>query len=231
MNLRIQKTDDGSFTLFSETYQEIYHSRKGALQESRHVFIEMGLKYALREKQAITLLEVGFGTGLNALLSMAHVFENNYSVKYIGLEPFPVPLELLPELQYQHIFEADQIKLLFERIHEKPWDQAITILDQFELLKVKQTLMAYKSQEKIDLVYFDAFAPSKHPGMWEKEVFLHLASMMSKGGILVTYCAKGQVKRDLQAAGFRVEKLPGPPGKREMIRAHFVGVTHPENAS
>ncbi|MEO1653512.1 MAG: tRNA (5-methylaminomethyl-2-thiouridine)(34)-methyltransferase MnmD, partial [Bacteroidota bacterium] len=194
-------------------------------------FIEMGFKYLQNRKDRLHILEVGFGTGLNALLSLAQARESQQAINYIGIEPLPVPPELLEGLKYQEIFDSLEIRGFFATMHQSPWNQPIEINEYFHLTKVKQPLMAYESPDSVDLVYFDAFAPSKHPEMWDKEVFLHLAQMMEPGGILVTYCAKGQVKRDLQAAGFRVEKLPGPPGKREMIRAHYEGIIHPENAS
>lgn len=222
MALKIQLTDDGSTTLFSEQFDEIYHSRHGAWQESQHVFIEAGLKHQSQHLQQIKVLEVGFGTGLNALLSVAYTQAINpkeIKINYTGLEPLPVDLTLVKELNFPQMGENIELLALFEKIHQVEWEKPQEITPNFQLTKIKTTLQDWQTDETFDLVYFDAFAPSKHLEMWEQAIFEKLYEIMNPKAVMVTYCAKGSVKRNLKAAGFIVEALPGPPRKREMTRA------------
>ncbi len=222
MTLKIQVTDDGSTTLFSEQFNEIYHSRHGAWQESQHVFIEAGLKHQSQQLPQINLLEVGFGTGLNALLTLAYLQEINpkeIKIYYTGLEPLPVGIALIKELHFPQMAENTELLALLEKIHQVKWEQAQAITPNFELTKINTSLQTWQASTQFDLVYFDAFAPSKHPEMWEQDIFEKLYEIMNPKGVLVTYCAKGSVKRNLKAAGFAIEALPGPPRKREMTRA------------
>jgi len=215
-NIQIIETGDGSHTLYHLTLDEHYHSVHGSVQESKHVFIEMGLRYFKGQKAEINLLEVGFGTGLNCLLSaLSH---SDLNINYCGIEPFPVQEELLLQLNYTNGM-TQQNKELFMRIFSCQWEKEIVIHPGFKLTKRKVKLQDFSDKMGFDLVYFDAFAPRPQPDMWELEVFKKCYNLMTHNGILVTYCAKGQVRRNMQAAGFEVERLAGPPGKREMLRA------------
>ena len=212
----VEHTDDGSATLYVPELNEHYHSVKGAQTESQHIFIDMGLKYVETEHPRV--LEIGFGTGLNAFLSLLTANETGRKVHYTGLELYPLEWETIAELKYSD-------DPLFERIHTAEWEVEAEISPNFTLLKKKTDftkihLADTRMEAKIDVVYFDAFAPEKQPEMWTQELFDYLYTIMNPGGALTTYCAKGVIRRMLQAAGFVVERLPGPPGgKREILRA------------
>lgn len=215
--IKIITTKDGSHSLLNEQLNETYHSLHGAVQESNHVFIEKGLDVFVAKSKAIKILEIGFGTGLNALLTWQRVQSVQVSIEYTSLEAFPVPEEIWSELNYT---TAPEEKTLFEKLHQAEWNRRIEILPNFYLLKYHRTLQEINLEPKyFDLVYFDAFAPNKQPEMWELPVLQKVSESMKRGGIFVTYCAKGQFKRDLQSLNFQVETLQGPPGKREMVRA------------
>lgn len=217
MNKRIIiETEDKSFTIFDEKYNEIFHSKKGALTESIHVFINSGLKPKLEENQEINILEIGFGTGLNALLTLKESL--NIKVNYVSLEAYPISKELWSKLDYQKYFDSETQNHFF-KLHEVKWDKYQSINDTFYLKKINTKLEDFKTNEKFDLIYFDAFSPDKQPELWTQEIFQKMYSLMKKDALLVTYCAKGQVRRNLIASGLKVEKLAGPPGKREMLRA------------
>lgn len=228
MDIEIIETEDGSHTLFSKTFNEIYHSRRGAIEESLHVFIDAGLKYLLPQKSTINILEVGFGTGLNALLSTLEVQNLTHEVKYFGVEPFPVPAEITQQLNYEQLIEQTDAQVLYEKLHLCPWNSWEDITANFQLYKAQTTIeQAFDSLSTteiptFDLVYFDAFAPSKHPEIWNLEVLQNIRQQLATDAILVTYCAKGQFKRDLKTAGFELESLPGPHFKREMTRGKAV---------
>lgn len=221
--MEIRVTHDGSHTLYSPLLNENYHSIHGAMDESVHVFIEAGLKPVLQEKKGIYLLEIGFGTGLNAWLSICNVqrYFPDHLVSYVAIEPYPVPAEIISQLNYTHVSNTfASMDSLYSQLHEVPWERESKILkDQFHLRKFPVTLSDFKPYWLFDLIYYDAFAPSKQPEMWEKALFQKIYDMTVPGGMLVTYCAKGQFKRDLKEVGWEVESLPGPMGKREMTRA------------
>lgn len=220
MQLKVLVTKDGSHTLFSEQFNEIYHSRHGALQESMHVFIAAGFEYVARNKEKIRLLEIGFGTGLNALLTLQAQVSLNKQVEYYSVEPYPVPLELIRELNYVSLMQNQGIDLFFMEMHKAAWDQDETIGSQFILHKMENKLEdILLPPDFFDLIYFDAFAPEKHPALWTIAIFEKMFRCLKNDGVLVTYCAKGNFKRNLKAAGFKIESLPGPSGKREMVRA------------
>jgi tRNA U34 5-methylaminomethyl-2-thiouridine-forming methyltransferase MnmC len=220
MPLIIQTTQDGSHTLFSEELNEIYHSRRGAWQESMHVFIEAGLKNALQQKNQLKILEIGFGTGLNAILTLAEIYQTDYQIEYWGIEPLPLDLELIEALNYQDFFSKPIFRNYFLGLHQAVWNEKVEILPNFILYKIQDTLQNWLNPEAdFDLIYFDAFSPAKQPAMWQREVFEKLYNLLISKSLLLTYCAKGQIKRDLKSLGFRIETLPGPAGKREMIRA------------
>lgn len=210
-------TGDGSETLYSSEMQESYHSLNGAVQESRHVFIEAGLKHCTRK--SIHLFEIGFGTGLNALLTWGEAKRSHLDITYTAIEAFPLPPETTSALGYESL-EPMLEKDAFFQLHETSWGKPVVLdKDCFRLTKLEGDFTSLSVEGKFDLIYFDAFAPEKQPEMWEEYLFTRLFENLNEYGILVTYCAKGEVRRRLQRCGFRVERIPGPPGKREMIRA------------
>lgn len=215
-------TADGSGTIFIPVLKEQYHSVNGAVTESRHVYISNGL-HCFCHKQELTILEVGFGTGLNALLTAEYAINNRIAVTYFGVEKYPLGSELLGKLDYGK-YAGSEGAHLFRMIHESKWGEVTRIHSLFKLKKLQGDFLDYGWEEDIgpDLVYFDAFGPDKQPEMWTEEVFRRLSVHMAEGGILVTYSAKGEVRRRLKSAGFKTERLPGPPGKREMIRASIL---------
>lgn len=218
MRVEIIKTADQSNTLYIPEIDETYHSRNGAVQESNHVFIEQGLRRKASSAATIYILEVGFGTGLNALLTLIANQHLNLNIAYHALETHPVPDSLVTQLNYTNLApNADP--QLFHQLHQAKWDKPVELIPEFILHKHLCSLLQYQPDLKFDLVYFDAFAPDKQPELWTLEVFQQLYSWMNSGGILVTYSSKGEVKRNLSAAGFMVERLPGPPMKRHMVRA------------
>lgn len=216
-DLRIITTEDGSHSLLHVAMDESYHSRHGALQESLYVFIEKGLSFFLEQHQEeqVAILEIGLGTGLNAWLTARKADASKQHILYTSLEPFPLPEHIWGALNY-----AGENKSLYEAIHRAPWNEQAEITPFFKLVKSKTSLQkAALAPAAYDLVYFDAFAPNKQPELWERAMLQKTVEAMKPGGVFVTYCAKGQLKRDLRAAGLTVESLPGPPGKREMVRA------------
>jgi tRNA U34 5-methylaminomethyl-2-thiouridine-forming methyltransferase MnmC len=216
--LKLIETKDGSQTILNADLGSTYHSRHGALTESKHVFIEQGLGNLVDEATTeITVLEMGFGTGLNALLTCRGAKKQSLSVKYHGLELYPVPESVWRN--YQLPAELINLRSEFESMHSAAWNSPLTMDTYFELTKHKVSLLEFDSELSFDLVYFDAFEPETQPELWTEEVFSKLFDKMSPGGILTTYCCKGYVRRNMIAAGFVVEKVPGPPGKREMIVA------------
>lgn len=212
-------TGDGSHSLLNTDLDETYHSRHGALQESKYVFIKQGLDffYEKTHEKNISILEVGFGTGLNAWLTLQRAQELNIHIHYTTLETFPLPSTLWPSLNYAagSAFENE-----FLKVHQAAWEKSEVITPNFTLHKVEKSLQDFEASGKqFDIVYFDAFAPNKQPELWEAPILGKVASMLSSNGVFVTYCAKGQLKRDLKSFGLEVESLAGPPGKREMVRA------------
>lgn len=213
---QLQETADGSHTLFIPEMDEHYHSVNGAVQESRHVFIDAGLHQ--QEKKDITVFEIGFGTGLNAFLTLLDAEEKGRKVDYYSVELYPLEPDLVATLNYGEVICPEK-KELFSALHAAPWNEAADITSHFTLHKIQGDNNSCPLPEDIDLVYFDAFAPDKQPEMWNQEIFDKLYAHMAEGGILTTYCAKGVVRRMMQKAGYSVERIPGPPGKREMLRA------------
>jgi len=204
---------DGSSTLFAPDFDEHYHSIHGAIQESMHVFLGAGLDQI--GKKEISILEMGFGTGLNALLTAFHA--TGKEISYTSLEAYPVASHLIEELNYAEQIGGNASEL-FSIIHQLPWEAFGTVHPAFSLKKVQVFLEHFETEARFDLVYYDAFAPSSQANLWTEEIFRKLHGLMNPGAALVTYCAKGDVRRAMIAAGFQIEKIPGPPGKREMLR-------------
>lgn len=217
-NLEMIITADGSKTLFLADINEQYHSVNGAMTESKHVFIQHGLQGHIRDSR-LTVLEIGFGTGLNALLTAIYAHENQIRIEYKGIEKFPVAPEIISELDYGSL-TGKHGPSFYRAIHSCPWHRLVNIHPWFVIFKEQADVIHYLPPEDFnpDIVYFDAFGPDKQPDMWTVNIFEKIFQMMAHNGILVTYSAKGEVRRRLAAAGFEVERLPGPPGKREMLR-------------
>jgi len=213
--LTIKKTADGSHTLFVPALDEHYHSINGALTESKHVFIENGLNL-FGEKKAISILEIGFGTGLNALLTYVEAKRRDLRIHYTAIERYPLKKEYIERLNFPDLIETETP--FFHFLHDCDWEKDVIIDAHFTLHKIENDLTKHRFNRKFDLIYFDAFAPDKQPEMWTPEIFTHLFEQTNEKGILTTYCAKGSVRRMLQTAGYTTERLPGPPGKREMLR-------------
>ncbi len=212
-------TADGSKTIHMPDWNENYHSSHGALQEAKHVFLKYGLD-CFKDQKEVSIFEVGFGTGLNAILTCEAAEINQHNIHYDGLEAYPVSAEEIEALDYVSLFENAESKANYLKIHAVNWDSNKVISPNFTLRKILQKLEEFSFEaEKYDLIYFDAFGPRTQEDMWQLSHFERLFHALKPNGILVTYCAKGQVKRDLKAAGFTIEALPGPPGKREMTRA------------
>lgn len=219
----IIQTADGSPTLWSAELDESYHSKNGAVQESMHVFIDAGLRAVELANDPLVILEIGMGTGLNAALTASWCQERQIGLEYIGLEPYPVELEVLRSMNFEKILPAPAFEIM-EKIALSDPESSIEITPGITISQRISTIQQFdRPTGKIDLVYYDAFAPEVQPELWDKAIFAKLKGLMSVGAKLVTYCAKGQVRRDLQAVGFEVEKLNGPPGKRHMLRATKVG--------
>ena len=216
--LKIITTSDGSHSLLNEELSETYHSVHGALQESIHVFIRHGLAYILQARSApISIFEVGFGTGLNALLTLQYSLTHQKRISYTTVEASPLPEEIWSRLNYDSLIGLPDE---YKNLHQATWGVVQSLTPHFNFLKVNETLQQFKfSMPDIDLVYYDAFAPGKQPELWSLTMLEKVFHALRPGGVIVTYCAKGQLKRDLASLGLIVETLPGPPGKKEMVRA------------
>ena len=222
MKRKIVTTGDGSTTIQITDWNEQYHSMHGAVQEARHVFLKMGLDFWMNEnpdQNSLHILEIGFGTGLNALLTLMHAEKSSVNLLYEGVEAYPVSSEELAQLNYLEAADAQAFEAVFEKMHQTPWEQTEIITEAFQLKKRKQTFETLEDQDQHDLIYFDAFGARVQPELWEEPIFQKMSNALKPGGVLVTYAAKGSVRRAMQAVGFKVERLPGPPGKREMLRA------------
>lgn len=216
----IEITSDGTHTILSEKYAVPYHSIHGALQETNHVFIDAGLRYisAQKEKEHIRILEVGFGTGLNVLATLAYSRNYTQSIDIQSIEAYPITLETADKLNYgDYIDLIDKEDLL--GLHTSKWSSPIAIDEIFTFTKFQVRLEDFDSDDLFDVIYFDAFAPTAQPELWSPVILQKMFDLLSNHGVLVTYCAKGQFKRDLKSVGFEVEAIPGPPRKREMTRA------------
>ncbi len=219
--LKLIETEDGSHSLYVPELNETYHSFHGAYRESVHVFLLYGLEHwAVHhpEKEPIRIFEVGFGTGLNAWLTLVWGEQNKRPVLYHSIEPFPITEDIYQKLNYTQVDETiQQFGGYFQEIHKATWDQGDAITPYFNMKKEQTTLQDVQLYPS-DVVFFDAFAPSKQPELWAKDLLKKVVDSMNPGGVFVTYCAKGQLKRDLAELGLKVETLPGPPGKKEMVR-------------
>lgn len=218
MKREIIETKDGSKTIHLPELNECYHSIHGAVQEAQHVFLKSGWDSLVSDEYKI--LEVGLGSGLNAILTLIKGAKDNKKVDYTGLEAFPVTLKEIKALDYTKHDEIQAVKNEFEKIHTSPWGKKVKLNAGFTLLKEQQKLATFPpNKNKFNLIYFDAFAPRVQPEMWTLSVFQKMYTTLVKNGVLVTYCAKGEVRRNMIKSGFKVDRIAGPPGKREMLRA------------
>ena len=217
MKREVIKTQDGSTTIHLEEWNESYHSKHGAIQEAKHVFIKNGL--ALFSEQKVAILEIGFGTGLNAFISFLEAQKMNQSVDYVGVEAYPVAAKEILEMNYVAELEAEEQQQAFEKMHESNWNEKVKLSYNFTIVKRQQFFQDIDDVAQFDLVYFDAFGYRVQPELWSTLIFKKMYDALKENGVLVTYAARGVVKRSMIEVGFRVEKLEGPPGKREMFRA------------
>lgn len=212
----VVRTEDGSSTLISTIFHEKYHSKYGATTESQVVFIDAGLVDATRRCDEVRILEMGFGTGLNALMSWDYADKHRVKVKYVGFEKFPITADLASELNYGVSYKTQEE---FAKLHDLSERLEKKLSPNFSFSKFHEDINTLDKKDYFDVVYFDAFAPAAQEELWTVELFSKMYDCLRENGTLVTYCAKGQVKRNLKSAGFEIESLPGPPGKREMTRA------------
>ena len=215
-NMIIEQTEDGIPTLYLPRMDEHYHFTKGALAEARHVYIDSALRAS--GKKEINVLEIGFGTGLNTFLTFLESQEKGLRINYTTFELYPLSPDITEKLNYPALI-APSSESIFALLHQCEWNQKIAISPLFTLYKRHADLTRTSLEGIYDVVYFDAFAPDKQPEMWNQEIFNRLYARMTGGGVLTTYCAKGAVRRMMKEAGYSVERIPGPPGKREMLRA------------
>lgn len=217
MQRKVIDTGDGSKTLFIPEMDEQYHSVNGARTESEYVFLEKG--YLHHSTETPTIFEVGFGTGLNALLTAELAEKQKRPTTFISIEKYPINENEINELDYGALI-SEAAKGLFEAIHKANWGEKVKISEYFELLKIEADLTTYSfnSTAKFDIIYFDAFGPDKQPVMWEPEIFRKIYAASAENSVFVTYSAKGEIRRQLRDCGYVMERLPGPPGKRQMLR-------------
>ena len=217
MKREIIQTLDGSTTIHIADWEECYHSKHGAIQEAQHVFIKNGL--SLFQNQKITILEIGFGTGLNAFITLLEAKKMQQTIDYVGVEAYPISADEVLNMNYVAELDAMQESSVFNKMHESDWGEKIVLNDDFVLTKRKQFFEEIDDENKFDLVYFDAFGYRVQPELWSTAIFDKMYKSLKMNGVLVTYAARGIVKRNMIEVGFKVEKLEGPPGKRETFRA------------
>lgn len=217
MRREIITTSDGSTTIHLPDWDENYHSKHGAIQEAKHVFIENGL--SLFQDKSIAILEIGFGTGLNAFITFLESKKLNIAADYVGVEAYPISSEEILSMNYVNELNAKSDSKIFEQMHTSNWEEKTILSDTFCLTKRKQFFADIEDVAQFDLIYFDAFGYRVQPELWSTEIFQKMYNALKPNGVLVTYAARGVVKKSMIEVGFTVEKLPGPPGKREMFRA------------
>lgn len=237
MEREVVITADGSSTIHLPEWDEQYHSKHGAIQEAYHVFIKHGLQYICHPKfiseshidsplecsrdvnNEISILEIGFGTGLNGFITLIEAEKLNVKIDYFGVEGYPVAMDEIVQLNYPAQLKSETNELLFKTMHEVSWEEKHGISNNFSLTKQNRFFSKIKEKDTYNLIYFDAFGARVQPELWTEAIFQSMYDALKEKGVLVTYAAKGSVRRAMQAVGFKVEKLPGPPGKREMLRA------------
>ena len=225
MKREIVITSDGSSTIHIPEWDEQYHSKHGAIQEAYHVFIKHGFRYYFNDIQNLTktnttsILEIGFGTGLNAFITLLESKKNNQAINYVGVEAYPVSMDEISQLNYETQLNQERNESLFKLLHKVSWEETHLISDDFSLIKQNKFFSDIEDENLYNIIYFDAFGARVQPELWTEAIFQIMYNALKPNGILVTYAAKGSVRRAMISVGFKVEKLPGPPGKREMLRA------------
>lgn len=219
MENKIIETQDGSHSIFSETFGVNYHSKYGAIQETQHVFINSALRLKAILQAEINILDIGFGTGLNGYMTLLEATKRNLKIQYTAIEAYPISNKQASILNYSTLLNTEEYQNLFLEMHADKWGEELIINDSFNFIKHQIKFENIDFLNQFDIIYFDAFAPNAQPELWERDVLGKMYDALKKEGVLVTYCAKGVVKRTLKAVGFEVEALKGPPGKREMTRA------------
>ena len=215
---KIITTSDGSHSIQSGQFEVSYHSIHGAIQESQHVFIEAALYHKMAtQKDNIRILEIGFGTGLNALMTQLEADKNQVTIDYHTYEKYPISIEQAAALNYPAQLNTDTTSL--QQLHTCPWETTIPLSEQFTFTKWQKDFVDIDTTDYFDIIYFDAFAPNAQAELWEAALLAKMYAALRQNGLLTTYCAKGAVKRCLKSVGFTIESIPGPPGKREMTRA------------
>lgn len=225
MKREVVITADGSSTIHLPDWDEQYHSKHGAIQEAYHVFIKHGLHHFCKRGQSkdinkdIAILEIGFGTGLNAFISLLEAEKLNIKIHYFGVEGYPVLMDEINQLNYPAELKVENRVPLFKKLHKASWEETHIISENFSIEKQNRFFSEIKEKDKYNIIYFDAFGARVQPELWTESIFLKMYNALKAEGVLVTYSAKGSVRRAMEAVGFIVERLPGPPGKREMLRA------------
>lgn len=221
MKRKIITTKDGSTTIHLEDWNEQYHSTHGAIQEAEHVFIKTGLHHLQNtfNPAQIHILEIGFGTGLNAFMTFLEGKKHTFTINYVGVEAYPVASAELTQLNYIQQLKAEQAAQTFQHMHACEWEKETILSENFKLTKRQQFFDQIDDQNQYNLIYFDAFGARVQPELWTADIFQKMYNALQNNGVLVTYAAKGSVRRAMQEVGFQTERLPGPPGKREMLRA------------
>ena len=229
MERKIIITGDGSSTIHLPEWNEQYHSKHGAIQEAYHVFIKHGLQYFRAQnpnKKPISILEIGFGTGLNAFITFLEAKKHHIDLDFVSVEAYPVAMDEINQLNYPGILQENKSAEVFENLHNTDWESPQKISSFFTLTKQKKFFSNIEDKNKYHVIYFDAFGARVQPELWTETIFKIMYNALKEHGVLVTYSAKGSVRRAMQAVGFTVERLPGPPGKREMLRATKHPTTH-----
>lgn len=221
MKRKIIITEDGSTTIQIPEWNEQYHSTHGAIQEAQHVYIQNGfLHYVeVNQSESVSILEIGFGTGLNAFMTLLEAEKQNLKIQYKGVEAFPISSEELKQLNYVTQLNASAKEAAFNTLHEVPWETEAQITSDFKLIKEQKDFSEINEKEAFNIIYFDAFGAEVQPELWTEEIFKNMFDALKENGVLVTYAAKGTVKRALRSVGFHLKRLQGPPGKRHMLRA------------
>ena len=225
MKREIITTDDGSKTIHIPEWNEQYHSKHGAIQEANHVYIGAGLEAFLNTEDQLTLhkkvniLEIGFGTGLNAFLSFLYAERHQIEINYVAVEAYPISQEELQALNYSELLQTENNKGIFKNIHDTQWEKHYTISECFHLKKQQRLFSEIQDISTYNVIFFDAFGPRVQPELWTEAIFKIMFAALKPRGVLVTYCAQGNARRAMISAGFKVEKIQGPPGKRHMLRA------------
>lgn len=219
MENNLFETQDGSHSIFSDQFGVSYHSKYGAIQETQHVFINAALRLKALLQKEIHILDIGFGTGLNAYMTLLEAVKRDLQIHYTAIEAFPISYQKATDLNYSTLLNSEAQHEDFLEMHEEDWEEAIEINEHFQFIKHLRKFEEIDFTNQFDIIYFDAFAPNAQPELWEAELLGKMYQALKPEGVLVTYCAKGVVKRTLKAVGFEIESLKGPPGKREMTRA------------